>query len=191
MKNSSGFTHKMGFAYQIVHSQFGEIGIVFKDKKVIRIILPRPRPSKKMKNIIQEIYPKALPRDLPIINKFCQKIEIFLSGKPVNFSLDVIDLFQFYNFQKKVLLLERQIPYGWVSTYGRLAKKLSRRKAARAVGQALARNPFPIVFPCHRTVKSDGTLGGYAGGLKMKRMLLELEGLKFDKYGRVLIKKFW
>jgi methylated-DNA-[protein]-cysteine S-methyltransferase len=63
--------------------------------------------------------------------------------------------------------------------------------AARAVGTALARNPFPIIIPCHRTVRSNGDLGGFGGGLKMKRELLELEGVQFSTTGRVLTDRFY
>jgi len=78
-----------------------------------------------------------------------------------------------------------------VSTYGRIARKLGLPRAARAVGNALARNPFPLIIPCHRAVRFDGSLGGYAGGVRMKKMLLELEGVEFDRHGRVITKKFW
>jgi len=60
-----------------------------------------------------------------------------------------------------------------------------------AVGTALAKNPFPIVIPCHRAVRSDGTLGGYQGGLEMKRALLEMEGVYFDTFDRVLTEAFF
>jgi methylated-DNA-[protein]-cysteine S-methyltransferase len=73
-----------------------------------------------------------------------------------------------------------------VSTYRRIAGHLGVPGGARAVGNALATNPFPIVIPCHRAIRSDGTLGGYQGGLVMKRALLEQEGVDIDERGRVL-----
>jgi methylated-DNA-[protein]-cysteine S-methyltransferase len=76
-----------------------------------------------------------------------------------------------------------------VSTYQRIAKYLGNAKGARAVGSALAGNPFPIIIPCHRAIRSDGTLGGYQGGLEMKRRLLEMEGVMFDALGRVVAKE--
>lgn len=171
-----------------MQSQFGEMGIVWKvknkDAMITRLFLPKS--GKKMKNVIEEIYPDVVPCSIPIINKICKKLENFLKGKPTDFSFGNIDLTQLYNFQKKVLLLGKQIPCGWVSTYGRLAEKLGHPGAARAVGTALARNPFPIIIPCHRVIKSDGSLGGFGGGLKLKRQLLELEGVRFDQSGRVV-----
>jgi methylated-DNA-[protein]-cysteine S-methyltransferase len=68
------------------------------------------------------------------------------------------------------------VPYGNVDTYGGLARRIGRPRAARAVGGALNRNPIPIVVPCHRIVGSTGSLVGYAGGLERKRTLLGLEG---------------
>src|SRR5438067_2470687 len=69
-----------------------------------------------------------------------------------------------------------RVPYGRTETYGTLAAKVGRPRAARAVGTVMNRNPLPIVLPCHRIVGANGSLTGYAGGLHVKRALLELEG---------------
>lgn len=95
------------------------------------------------------------------------------------------------DFQREVLLAEHGIPRGMVSTYGRIARRVGRATAARAVGTALARNPFPIVIPCHRAIRSDGTLGGYLGGLPMKRALLEMEEIVVSKEGKVVDPKYY
>jgi methylated-DNA-[protein]-cysteine S-methyltransferase len=86
---------------------------------------------------------------------------------------------------------ERTIPRGYVSSYSALAAHIGKPKAARAAGTALARNPFPIIIPCHRTVRTDGSLGGFGGGLPMKRALLEMEGVAFDGLGHVKKEFFW
>ena len=86
------------------------------------------------------------------------------------------DLEHCSKFQQKVLRAVSAIPRGKVSTYQRIAKQIGQPKAARAVARALANNPFPLIIPCHRVICSDGALGGYQGGLKMKRALLEKEG---------------
>ncbi len=90
-------------------------------------------------------------------------------GEPVRFTLGLLDLGQCPPFQRRVLLAEYGIPRGRVSTYGRLAAGLGAPGAARAVGTALARNPFPIIIPCHRTVRADGDPGGFRGGAPPKR----------------------
>jgi len=78
-------------------------------------------------------------------------------------------------FTRAVLKTTAQIPYGEVRSYRWVAQRLGRPRAARAVGNALARNPIPIIIPCHRVIRSDGSLGGYALGLNRKRELLWLE----------------
>ncbi len=79
-----------------------------------------------------------------------------------------------------MLQAEYGIPRGWVSTYGRIARELGVVGGGRAVGNALASNPFPLLIPCHRAVRSTGALGGYQGGLEMKKALLEMEGVVFN-----------
>jgi len=80
------------------------------------------------------------------------------------------------NFQKSILYVAKLIPKGKVTTYGEIAKAL--KTSPRAVGRALGKNPCPIKIPCHRVVKSDGSLGGYSGGVQKKKRLLEKEGIK-------------
>lgn len=80
------------------------------------------------------------------------------------------------SFQKKVYTVVRQIPRGEVRTYAWVAGKIKKPGATRAVGNALNKNPFPIIVPCHRVVHSDGSLGEYAFGEDLKRRLLEIEG---------------
>jgi methylated-DNA-[protein]-cysteine S-methyltransferase len=81
------------------------------------------------------------------------------------------------NFHQKIWALTAQIPKGKVSTYGRLAAALD-SKGARAVGQAMNRNPYAPIVPCHRVVGSDGSLVGFDSGLAMKRRLLKEEGVE-------------
>jgi methylated-DNA-[protein]-cysteine S-methyltransferase len=78
-------------------------------------------------------------------------------------------------FQKKVLTALRRVPYGETISYGELTNKMGNPKASRAVGQANARNPIPIVIPCHRVIGSNGKLTGFGGGIKVKQTLLDLE----------------
>ncbi len=98
----------------------------------------------------------------------------YFSGKRVNFDLPV-DLGRATEFQKAVWRAAAKIPYGKTRSYAWVAKKIGRPKAARAVGQALGANPVPVIIPCHRVISSAGTLGGFSGGLPMKRRLLAIE----------------
>ena len=83
------------------------------------------------------------------------------------------------------------MPRGRVVTYGALAGKVNAPRAARAVGTAMARNPFPLVFPCHRVVRSLGDPGNFGGGAELKRRLLALEGVGFDERGRIDARYYW
>ena len=79
-------------------------------------------------------------------------------------------------FRKKVLEAQRKIPYGETNSYGEVAKMVNNPRASRAVGSANAENPLPLYFPCHRIISSTGKLGGFGGGLPIKKFLLDLEG---------------
>jgi methylated-DNA-[protein]-cysteine S-methyltransferase len=115
----------------------------------------------------------------PPVADLLARLAAFAAGEAVRFPLESLRLANCSPFQRRVLLAQAAVPRGKVTTYGLLAEHLGQPRAVRAVGTALARNPFPIVIPCHRTVRSDGTLGGYAGGLAMKRALLAAEGILF------------
>ncbi len=156
--------------------------------KVRRIILPGdPRADTAM---IEEMLPIPEPRD-DNIRTLIAGIQSFLAGHDVQFDIDLLDLDRCPPFQRRVLLAEHGIPRGHVSTYGRIARYLGNPCAARAVGSALAGNPFPLVIPCHRALRSDGRLGGFQAGLAMKRRLLEMEGVRFREDGRVLMEHVW
>ena len=113
------------------------------------------------------------------VAELAEKIHLHLSGKPQKFSLKFLQMEQFAPFHKKVYENTIRIPNGKVLTYGELAKNAGSPKAFRAVGQAMAKNPFPIVIPCHRVVGSSGGLVGYAapGGTVTKQKILEIESL--------------
>jgi methylated-DNA-[protein]-cysteine S-methyltransferase len=84
------------------------------------------------------------------------------------------------DFQLRVWRALRAIPYGRVCNYGDVARAIGQPGAARAVGQAVGCNPLPIVIPCHRVIASDGTIGGYSGGLSIKHRLLAIESIELD-----------
>jgi len=105
----------------------------------------------------------------------------FQGGPPLPW--DQFDLAGYGAFGQRVLAEVHRIPRGRVATYGMIARALGSPGATRAVGRALAGNPIPLLVPCHRVVRSDGTLGGYAGGGTLKRLLLEWEGVVGDATG--------
>lgn len=117
----------------------------------------------------------------PEIDRFADDLVRQLAGEPVELSLELVDLQRCPPFHARVLQAIRRIPRGSVSTYREIAERLGQPAASRAVGNALAQNPFPLVLPCHRVIRSDGRLGGYRGGQLMKRKLLEQEGVRFGQ----------
>ncbi|PMQ01132.1 MAG: cysteine methyltransferase [Dictyoglomus sp. NZ13-RE01] len=104
----------------------------------------------------------------------------YFEGERVDFSNIPLDYSQVPYFYKKVYEVAREIPYGNVISYKGLAEKLGDIKKARAVGQAMAKNPFLIVVPCHRVIKSNGELGDFSLGIDFKRKLLNLEGVRVE-----------
>lgn len=104
-----------------------------------------------------------------------QQVEEYLAGRRRRFHLD-LDLSGVGSFGRRVLEAATHIPPGEVRTYSEVAAEAGTPKGARATGNALGANPIPIVVPCHRVVRRGGALGGYTGGLDIKRRLLELEG---------------
>ncbi len=136
------------------------------------------------------LYPDSRSASCREIDAVAGTIKAFLAGKDVSFPLEIAAVETRPAFQQAVIRAEHAVPRGSVTTYGRIARRLGREGAARAVGNALATNPFPIIVPCHRAVRSDGRLGGYQGGPAMKRALLEREGITFDERGRVAVPRF-
>lgn len=104
-----------------------------------------------------------------------RQIREYFAGERSEFDLPV-DLSALTDFERHVLEAARRIPYGEAIPYAELARRIARPGAARAVGNALGRNPVAIVVPCHRVVRSDGGLGGYSGGPEFKERLLTMEG---------------
>ena len=118
-----------------------------------------------------------LEKNTKAVQRVLAQLREYFAGDRSSFNLPV-DISQLTPFQRSVLDVACRIAPGQVWTYQRIAKELGRPRSSRPVGGALARNPIPIVIPCHRVIASDGSLGGYSGGsgLKAKRWLLRLEG---------------
>ena len=105
-----------------------------------------------------------------------ERLRAYFSGHQANFP-DGLDLSGATDFQREVWEAARLIPYGETRSYRWVAEQIKKPKALRAVGQALGRNPLPVIVPCHRVLASNGQLGGFTGGIDMKRRLLNLEGV--------------
>lgn len=128
--------------------------------------------------LVEEIHLRTGARD-DGRSELAADLRRYFAGDPMDFSGFEVDLDSRSEFERAVLAATRSIPYGQVRTYGQIARAIERPDAARAVGQALARNPACIVIPCHRVVAANGALGGFTGGIRWKQALLRLEGSRF------------
>ncbi|MHB1317699.1 MAG: methylated-DNA--[protein]-cysteine S-methyltransferase [Anaerolineae bacterium] len=147
-------------------------------------------PDQPSERRMRALDPLARPVSDALLDSMAERLARYLGGEPVTFPLEELALERCGPFQTLVLRAEHAIPRGRLSTYGRIAARIGHPRAARAVGTALGNNPFPILIPCHRAVRSDGSLGGYAGGLDMKRILLALEGVPLGPDGRAPTDRF-
>jgi methylated-DNA-[protein]-cysteine S-methyltransferase len=150
--------------YVAMKSPIGKLHLVSDDKSLLSVGLGGPKPSLKF---------KSGGKACSVLTEAVTQLEEYFRGERVKFTLPTKA--NGTEFQLKAWRSLAEIPYGKTISYREQAEKLGARKAFRAVGSANGRNPLPIIVPCHRVVASDGTLGGYAGGLKMKARLLEIE----------------
>ncbi len=151
---------KTDIFFDTVESPLGTLFLVFSGKALAEI---------RFEGEEKPPYPRGKASD-----QFTKQLRDYFAGSLKEFRHPVLFL-SGTDFEKKVWLALGGIPYGETRTYKWLAEKVGNPKAPRAVGQALSRNPIPIVLPCHRVIESDGSLGGYSGGIEIKRRLLDME----------------
>lgn len=179
--------------YTTFSSPFDTFTIVWKetgsDVEVQHIYLSDPELKSEVKAL--ESFKQIKIGSSSSITLLGGKIQRFFNGENIEFDIGLLDFNRCYKIQKKILFAEYKIPRGWVSTYKRIAGKIGIPRGARVVGNALARNPFPIIIPCHRATKTNGDLGGFQGGINMKRRLLELEGIEFSERGKVITDRIY
>ncbi len=172
------------FIYSL-QSPFAEVSIVWGNANPVvrRIFLSNGNASASTHASVT--FPGISPGLNHHITQLGAEIKIMLSGGVPEFDIGILDFSVCSAFQRKVIMEERTISRGEVSSYGLIARRIGVPGAARAVGNALSANPFPLVIPCHRAVRSDGRIGGFQGGSVMKHALLEMEGIIFDPSGRI------
>ncbi|MCC7354491.1 MAG: methylated-DNA--[protein]-cysteine S-methyltransferase [Anaerolineae bacterium] len=160
--------------FTVFATSLGWVGVVISERGVVALNLPRPTLEAALARVLAE-YPHArlLPEDE--VAGVVLQIRQYLDGKRATFQV-AIDLSGHTPFQLRVWETALGIPYGETRSYAWVAQQIGKPRAARAVGQALGANPVPMIVPCHRVLASDGSLGGYGGGLPMKERLLTMEG---------------
>lgn len=179
--------------YSTFSSPFDTFTIVWREVdsnlRIQRVFLSDPQLKSKIKAL--ESFEQISAGSSSQITSIGEKIQRFFKGEKVEFDLELLDFNTCSEVQKKVLIAESEVPRGWVSTYKRIAEKIGKPNGARVVGNSLAKNPFPIIIPCHRAIKTNGELGGYQGGIEMKRKLLEMEGIDISDKRKVITDKIY
>ncbi len=159
--------------YVIIRTKWGYFGLAGTKSAICRTYLPLSK-SEKIKSDILKNLPEA-QLDKSYFENIQEQIVTYFNGDNVNFGLDIpITLNGFRGFSYKTLTACRAIEVGQTITYAGLAKNINRSFASRAVGNALAKNPLPLIIPCHRVIRSDGKLGGFStpGGINLKKRML-------------------
>ena len=183
-----------GISKKIIQkTPFGPVCMIWsvsgKYPRIVSILLSRPElPADKQ---AAKLFPESKISSCSEIDHAASAIKAYLEGEDIKFNLNLVDLSPFSEFQQSVLRAQHAIPRGKVSTYGLIAARVGASGGARAVGNVMAGNPFPLIVPCHRTILSNHRLGGFQSGSEMKRALLENEGVMFDETGRVICARFY
>lgn len=160
-------------SYTVFNTAKGWMGILGSPGGLRRIILPRASAEEIHQTLGDSI--NHADQSSQLFQDLVERLTLYFDGQKVPFP-DKIDLSGATMFQREVWEATRLILYGEARSYQWIARQIKKPKAPRAVGQALGRNPLPVIIPCHRVLASDGKLGGFTGGLDMKKSLLRMEG---------------
>ena len=161
-------------AYATLDSPMGELFVAVTRRGLVRVAYPHEGWDSVLAELAQRVSPRVLsaPERTDATRR---ALDAYFAGRLHAFDLP-IDWSLVHGFATGVLQATALVPFGNVTTYGKVAAAAGSPRASRAAGNALGANPIPIVVPCHRVVHADGTLGGYTGGLDRKEFLLRLEG---------------
>jgi len=190
MKNKNIKTAALFFV--IRSSPFGQVALLWSiykgQPKIFRVLISTPNVLAKHR--VVTLFPDSQNAACSEIDAIADDIERFFSGEDIQFSLEIVRMDLCSEFQQEILRAEHGIPRGAVSTYQRIARHVGKPRGARAAGNVLATNRFPLIIPCHRAIRTDLTIGGYQGGKRMKKTLLQMEGIDFDETGHIITKNF-
>jgi O-6-methylguanine DNA methyltransferase len=159
----------------VFETRFGWVGLAWSDRGLMAVSLPQPTKAEAWGRLpAGSDESPAEPSGLDVADLVAD-LQRYFDGVPVEFDV-LLDPSLGTDFQRQVWDITRAIPRGETRTYGELARLVGSPRAARAIGQAMACNPWPVIVPCHRVVGHDGRLTGFGGGLVMKERMLVMEG---------------
>jgi len=176
----SGAVASVPCRYTAVAASFGEVFVAAGPGGLLEIALDGFEDAFLAR--LRRLYGPDVRRDDRGLAGVRRALRAYFDGRATTFALET-DLSRLRPFQRRVLEALGRVPYGEVISYGELARRAGKPQAARAVGQAVGANPLPLVYPCHRVIAGDGTIGGFGGGLQVKRALLALEGVEVPERG--------
>lgn len=160
-------------AYRTLATPVGTLLVAATTDGVVRVAYDREGHDEVLAGLAEQISPRILPAPQRL-DEAARQIDEYFAGRRRRFDL-ALDLRLARGFRQKVLAELRALDYGATATYAAIAAAVGSPAAVRAVGTACAKNPLPVIVPCHRVVRSDGTVGHYVGGLDAKKTLLALE----------------
>ncbi len=166
------------YGFSLFDTAIGRCGVAWSDQGLLGVQLPEGGDMETRERMLQR-FPTAAERPPPAkVRLAIDRIVALLQGEPSDLAAIELDMEGVAPFHRRVYEVARTIPPGKTLAYGDIAARLGAAGAARAVGQALGRNPFPIVVPCHRVVAARGKIGGFSahGGTATKRRMLAIEG---------------
>ena len=163
------------YQYDIFRTQWGWFGLLGSERGLVRTCLPVAHKEAVQSRLLSDI-PNA-ERSKNAFSALKISIEDYYKGSPVNFGNVEVYLADSSDFQQRVLTTLQTISYGEIVSYSQLASLAGSSKAARAIGRVMAQNPLPLIIPCHRVIKADGSIGQFsaAGGTDTKKKMLDLE----------------
>lgn len=161
-------------AVATMDSPIGELQVAVTSKGLVSIAFEDEHRDEVLERLTREVSPRVLEA-AALTDEARRELEEYFRAERRRFDLR-IDRRLIGEFAWNVLRATSRVGFGELATYGQIAQRIDRPKAARAVGRALGSNPIPIVIPCHRVIGAGGSLTGYAGGLPRKQTLLNLEG---------------
>lgn len=166
-------SHPDPIYFTTLSTPLGLMGIAGSEKGLVRIVLQLPGEFH-FKKYLKKSYPCECLNNPPFFENVVKQLNLYFAGKLKIFS-GKLDISRGTPFQQKVWRQLITIPYGETQSYRTLAQAIGHPRAFRAVGGANGKNPLPLIIPCHRVIRENGEMGGYTGGLHLKRFLLDLE----------------
>jgi len=164
-------------SYRVIDSPVGSLLLASTPAGLVRVAFETEGHERILEVLAQKLSPRIL-KDPARLDAVARQLDEYFAGTRHNFDVP-LDLKLSTDFRRRVQLELGMIGYGQTWSYSQMAQRIGNPKAVRAVGSACATNPIPIVLPCHRVLRTDGSLGGYLGGLEAKTELLTLENPRF------------